>query len=326
MFNSQILDVAIGLALMFLFQSILISGIHDLLVAVLAVRGKILKTFLISALKTKEAKDTLFQQLSSSPFINSLKRNKRFPAEITSRNFSDGIIELIIREDATDDNYFTKIKNNIEKLPDSEFKSILIARLNESGDNYENFKASIEKWFDDYMERVSRWYKKRVTYFMYFFAFGTTLALNVDALFVMNELWKNPKLRESAVVMSENIIRKDYDEITKKKYTGILTDTSTTKDSINVALQKVTDSYQNLHILDFPITWAYAYQLQNGNEIPLESLSLTEKLSWTAKQITMEKLLGFIITTLAVSIGAPIWYDIIKKLVSAREMLKKNKS
>jgi hypothetical protein len=323
MFNSQILDVAIGLLLMFLFQSILISGIHDLLVSMLAVRGKILKTFLITALKTKETKDTIFEQMSSSPFINNLKRKNRFPSEITSRNFSDAIIELIIREDASKDNYITQIKNNIAKLPDSEFKSILIARLNESGDSYENFKASIEKWFDDYMDRISRWYKKRVTYFMYMFAFGSTLALNVDALFVMNELWKNPKLRESAVVMSENIVQKDYNEITKKKYTGILTDSSNTKDSINVALDKVTDSYQNLHLLDFPITWAYAYQLQNSNEMPLESLTLMEKLSWTIKQITIEKLLGFIITTLAVSIGAPIWYDLIKKLVSAREMLKK---
>ena len=325
MFNSQILDVAIGLALMFLFQSILISGINDLLVSLLSVRGKILKTFLISALKSKDAKDTLFVQISTSPFINSLKRNNKFPAEITSRNFSDAIIELIIREDASKEPYINKIKNNIETLPDSEFKSILITRLNESGDNYEKFKTSIENWFDDYMDRISRWYKKRVTYIMYFFAFVTTMALNVDALFVMNELWKNPKLRESAVMMSENVVKKNFNEITKKKYTGLLTDSSDIKDTINVALNQVTDNYQNLHILDFPITWAYAYQLQYGKEEPLESRSLLYKLQWTSKQLTLEKLLGFIITTLAVSIGAPIWYDIIKKLVSAREILKKNK-
>lgn len=325
MFNSQILDVAIGLALMYLFQSILISGINDLLVSIFAVRGRILKNFLITALKTKETKDTIFERLQSSPFITSLKRNNRFPSEISSRNFSDALIELIIREDNSDETYIDKIKNNLAALPDSEFKHILIVRLNEAGKDYFKFKISIEKWYDDYMNRISYWYKRRVNYFMYLFAFMTTVALNVDSIFVMNELWKNPRLRESAVVLSENIIQKDYDKITKKKFTSLLTDSSTASDTINVALTTITDSYHNLHLLDFPITWAYAYRLSNGEKDSLEKKSLLFRIQWSLEQFSIEKILGFIITTLAVSIGAPIWYDLLKKMVGTRKVLQKNK-
>ncbi len=326
MFNSQILDVAIGLALMFLFQSILISGINDLLISLFSVRGKILKNFLVSALKTKDAKDTIFEKLNNTSFINSLKRSKNFPSEITAKNFSDGIIDLIIKEDTGKDNFITKLHHNINQLPDSDFKEVLIRRLQESDMSYERFKTSIESWYNEYMDNVSKWYKKRITYAIYLFSFLTTVALNVDAIFVMNELWKNPSLRESAVTMSENVIKKEYNEITQKKYNSLLTDSSNLKDTINVNLTKISDSYQNLYLLDFPITWAYTYHIQNKENVSIEERSLWFKICWAARQLSLEKIIGFIITTLAVSIGAPIWYDLIRKLVGARETIKKNQS
>jgi hypothetical protein len=315
MFSSQILDLVIGLGMMYLFQSILISGINDLLVAVFSVRGKVLKKFLLSALRTKDSKNSLFEKMIESPFINSLKRGNRFPSEISERNFSDAIIETIVREDFSEEELMSKLKKNLNSLPESEFKAIIATRLHESEDNYEKFKHSIEEWYCEYMERTRRWYKKRVTYSVYLFAFIITLGLNVDSLFVMNELWKNTKLRESVVTMSE--------EVTKKEYSKLLGDTTVANDSLDLALSKIRTNYQNMHMLDFPITWAYAYHYHNPDGKSLKELTLSEKLSWTISQLTLEKFLGLIITTLAVSIGAPIWYDIIKNLVRAREVLKK---
>jgi hypothetical protein len=101
-----------------------------------------------------------------------------------------------------------------------------------------------------------------------------------------------------------------------------LSDTTVT-DSLDLALNKIRNNYKNMHMLDFPITWAYAYEYQNNNGKPMNELSFSEKVSWTAQQLTLEKLLGFFITTLAVSIGAPIWYDIIRNLVGARDSLKR---
>lgn len=314
MFSSQILDLVIGMGMMYLFQSVLVSGVNDLLIAIFSVRGTVLKTFLRSAMKTKDGKDGLFEKMVQSPFINSLKRGNRFPSGISERNFSDALIETIVREDGTEGELFSKLKKNISSLPESEFKTIVETRLDESEGNYEKFKHSIEEWYCEYMERARRWYKKRVSYSVYGFAFIVSLSLNVDSFFVMNELWKNSKMRESVVTMSE--------EVTRKEYSKLLGDT-TVNDSLDLAFSKIRGNYQNMHMLDFPITWAYAYQYQNPNGKSLSDLSIWEKLSWMASQLTLEKILGLIITTLAVSIGAPIWYDIIKNLVRAREVLKK---
>lgn len=314
MFSSQIIDVAIGLALMYMFQSILVSGLNEFIVSAFSYRGKVLQRFLNLALRDKDQNNNLFKKIYGSPYLLNLTKIGRIPSEITSRNFADATVEMINRGDFSSASISEKIKHNIQQLPESNFKDILASKIEETHGDVEAFKKSIEDWYNDYMAKVSRWYKSRMNYFILAFSFFITVAMNVDSFRVMNELWKNEKLRESVVNLSEEITRQEY-----KEY---LSDT-TAKDSLDVALNKVNANYQKLHLLDFPITWAYEYQVKNMGKGHMKELPLIEKLKWSFAQINLEKFLGFLITTMAVSIGAPIWFDLIKKLVSARDQLKK---
>ena len=305
MFSSQILDVAIGLALMYLFQSILVSGINEVITVLISLRGRLLQNSLKNLLLTKEGHDSIYNAVMSSPFIKQYTENKRFPSYIESNNFSHSVIEMLCREDEPGCvTSMDQIKTAIQKLPAGNFKDILYTKALVAENSVEQFKASITSWFDSYMTHVSNWYKKRVHIIIAFLAFFITLAINVDSFKVMNELWKNDKLKESTIALAEGVIQKGYES----------KPAPTMKDSVAIALNHITEGYNELHILDFPITWEYEYRIKNNNA-SLADLSIGQKLWWSAKQINLEKFIGFLVTTAAVILGAPIWFSILQKLV-----------
>ena len=45
----------------------------------------------------------------------------------------------------------------------------------------DRFRENIEIWFNDGMDRVSGWYKRRIMYIQALIAMGLALAMNIDA-------------------------------------------------------------------------------------------------------------------------------------------------
>ncbi|MCS6823458.1 MAG: hypothetical protein NZ529_04120 [Cytophagaceae bacterium] len=314
MFNSQILDVAIGMAVIYLFQSILISGLNELIVMIFSLRRKILKFFIRNAFKADDQSEILFTELERSPFISYCRHKKKFPPEISPNTFTDAIIETLSRDMPAGRDIYEYVKEKIFALPPSQFKRILNAKINECS-SLSELRTEIEEWFSTYMTRLTDWYKKRVQIAIYVLSFITTIALNVDSFSAMNELWRNEKLRESVIAFSAEIIKKEYEAEYKPVNDA---------DSTELAFDRIIQDYQKLSILDFPITWEREYKIKNGIHTDMSKLTLMQKLKWSAQQMNLEKCLGFLITTMAVSIGAPMWYDVLKKLMKIREGMKKN--
>ena len=309
MFSSQILDVAIGLALMYLFQSILVSGINEVITVLISLRGRLLQKFLRSILLTKEGHDIIYESIMASPFIRQYTENKTFPSHIESGDFSHSVVDMLCREQEPGCiKSMDTLRAAIEKLPAGNFKDILRTKALLAENNLEHFRDSVSAWFDQYMTYVSGWYKKRVHIIIAILAFFITLSINVDSFKVMNELWKNDKLKESTIALAESVIQKGYEH----------DPAATTKDSISFALNHITEGYNELHILDFPITWEYEYRIKNNNA-SLTNLSVSQKLWWSVRQITLEKFIGFLVTTAAVILGAPIWFSLLQKLVDFRK-------
>jgi hypothetical protein len=68
----------------------------------------------------------------------------------------------------------------------SKLQQTLHVLMNEPGSQrgltQENaLQENIEKWFNDMMERVSGWYKRKVQFFIALFAFGLVVLFNADA-------------------------------------------------------------------------------------------------------------------------------------------------
>ncbi len=53
-----------------------------------------------------------------------------------------------------------ELASAIDVLSPAPLRDVLVARLRDADGNYQRFITSVQRWFDDYMDRVSGWYKR----------------------------------------------------------------------------------------------------------------------------------------------------------------------
>lgn len=77
-------------------------------------------------------------------------------------------------------------------LKGSRAQTRLLLLLTESEGNLAKFKESLESMYDNSMQRVSGWYKRKMQNIITVLAFLITVAFDIDTLHIVNHLWKYP--------------------------------------------------------------------------------------------------------------------------------------
>lgn len=187
-------------------------------------------------------------------------------------------------------------------------------------------RENVEKWFDNSMDRLSGWYKRRAQLLAFTLGFMIALIANVNSVLVANQLWRQPALRDKLDTQAELLVIRNQDQVEPQ-----ITD--------EVAL-----SSAEFGTMSLPIGWfgtplqltskglvkvaddktvACAIIPQKGDDIygfsisgrcfPIANAPYIYDLSgW------LQKLIGLLITGLAAAQGAPFWFDILKKIVNVR--------
>jgi hypothetical protein len=317
MLNSQILDVAIGLALMYLFQSILVSGITEVIVSISSWKGRFLKYSLGKVFLSDDRDNSLYLDLKKSPFIDVYYKTSKYPSYIKTEDFTSAVLYLLNSKSGEHTTLsLEQIQAGIEAYPDGQFKSFLKAGAVLSNGDIEIFKSTVNNWFNQYMDRVSTWYKNRIRILTATLAFIITVAINVDSFSIMNELWKNERVRESSVLIAEEIFKNEYVHASEDSLSSVPSNADNLVQSMNV-------HYNMVFGFEFPITWEYEYR-KKLETISLNSMTVWDRIIWSLRQFSLEKILGFLITTAAVTMGTPIWYDLLKKLIDSKSKKKEN--
>jgi hypothetical protein len=327
--NSPILDLAIVLIFTYLLLSIISSTVYEAFLTIKRARNKMLKHALQKLFFDDEWKQITSTLLIDSPTIKVLKKNAdSFPAYIPNSSFSAAIIGLI-RNGSTDPVTIASIRaklNEESSLIKGDARIALLNIIDNAQNDYAKFIEGLEKFYDDYMDRVSGWFKLKYQYVMFFISLIVTLVLNVDTIGIAKKLWYNPsKLHAAADVASTQFsnmsLGEDRQTITKVGTNGHnisinlvhhIDTTTISPDSAFklLALQKATieNIVDSLNTSGIPMGW------QNKEHIK-QTFQLQPKL--------IINILGWLITTLAVFMGAPTWFDILNKLVNLRGAGKK---
>jgi hypothetical protein len=187
-------------------------------------------------------------------------------------------------------------------------------------------RENVEKWFDNSMDRLSGWYKRRAQILA--FTIGVVIAIiaNVDSVLLANQLWRLPALRDKLELQAALFVLQNQD--------------NTEQESLDQAVLSSTE----FSALILPIGWigkpqainskglvkvaddksvACALVPKNGDDVygfsvtgrcyPITNAPYTYDLSgW------LQKFLGLLITGLAAAQGAPFWFDVLKKVVNVR--------
>lgn len=332
MFGSNILEVAIGLIFIFLLYSLLATAINEAIASYLGLRAKNLKKAIERMLDDDSGKTFFSDKFYKQPLIKYLGEPTFFgkvlrkPAYLTSQNFSKNVVDLLKKLDDgknVEASALERIKSGIEKIPASETKEFIKSLMNDANHDVEKFKTLLEQWYNDTMERASGWYKRKVQFMIFIIGFALAIIFNVDSIELVNKLSKDPESRKLVVEMATTYINKHPQGI------DIVHSQATKKDSLAI---NNMDSLQVKH--DSIVTFAESL-LRNDIEKADNLLSAGwgnfngAKGKWARFKYvihhlcSIKKLLGFLITTFAISLGAPFWFDLLSKLVKIRSGGKK---
>jgi hypothetical protein len=165
------------------------------------------------------------ERLLRHPLIQTLARPKGVrkklpvPAYIPSRSFVSALLTLDLSPPDTEERRrgakapttVEEVRSAIESIDSEHVQKVLLLLLEESGENVAKFREASERWFDDAMDRVSGWYRRKTQWWLALWAVLAAVALNVDTVQIADTLWTDEAVRSAVVVRAEEA-GKDPDE------------------------------------------------------------------------------------------------------------------
>jgi hypothetical protein len=272
-----VLDVAIGMVLIYTLLSLMCSTVKEGISSLMAWRAATLRQGLDNLLGDDFSRQVFGHHLVQGLVPRNRMPWKRRPSYIPSRTFVLAVLDSLGKENGagfpqTVEDARKGALKIAEKNPD--VGRALLALVDEAEGDFEKLKHNITHWFDSSMQRVSGWYRRKAETVILIIAILVSVILGVDSVQLGKSLWINPALRTVAVE-------------TATKAAGAQAPSGNLK-----SLQSQLDG---LDIPRAPYVW--------GQSFP----------NWLR-----DHGLGFLITAIALSLGAPFWFDLLNKLVSLR--------
>lgn len=196
MFGSTIVDVGIGLIIVYLTLSLVCSAANELLASLLSVRARMLKAG-VKRILSQDPK--AIQTFFGHPLVRSVAPNDA-PSYISSAVFAAVLLDTVVDLTEKAPQEVTELHSRVgdSQVIGEDLKRSLRTLLVNTKD-VASAQAALANWFDEAMARVSGTYK-RFTHATVFLVGVCVCALaNADTLAIANTLWKNGALRARLV-------------------------------------------------------------------------------------------------------------------------------
>lgn len=269
---------------------------------------------------------------------NSLKK----PAYINSTTFSKVIVDLLRGNNVKPgDDINLLIQKAFDQSATNwgntrisdETLSFLKSIWADSQGDIAKFRLYLESWFDETMDRASSWYKKHTQFILFFVGLSIAIVFNVDTMKIVDKLEKDPKLRGQLVQQADAFVQAHPDLDIKLKEKEIefrramatiqKTDSAIHANSTN-DIMKLSLELENYKLLksrrDTLLSRAETLIKEDVQNIH-HSLGLKWENYDHKSGLFMsllKSLLGWTITAIALSMGAPFWFDLLNKLMKLR--------
>lgn len=308
--NFQLIEIAIGLVFVYLLLSIFAMVLMEMISTFLRMRGEMLKSTIEKMLFDKSKNPGKINEFYKQPLVFFLgddvstwsgldqllsKKYKKLPSYIKNEDFYTILLGFVNDKKFSDS--LTEIEEKIEQSPFSEnTKSHLRFLIKKSGGDIANFKQEIIHWFDECMERANTWYSRRVQYILLVLGLVIAIAVNGDTLRMIDKLNNDETLRKELVQSASEYV-KNNPEIKNLP-----------KDSLNMQV-KIEQEYNKL-------------LSESHNLLGCEN-SKAEHTEGNVKkdiQNTLLRIVGFLLTAVAISLGSNFWFDLLKKLLNIRTL------
>jgi hypothetical protein len=321
------IDVLLGLVFVFLLASLAASALAELVESILKNRSKDLERGLIHLLGPE-----LKKQILSNPVLKGLaKKAGDLPSYLPSRSFALALMEQIAQGAVRSGgppaspapapvtvsaggaalavhaapapaaapavqpaNIAQMLQLPVEQfltlLPPGELQRALTVVLIKAEGRAIDALHLVEKWFDDAMDQVTGWYKRRTQWILFGLGLLFAAFANLDAINISQALASDPSLRQAMVAEVQAYAK------AQEEGGGKPADAN--------AEARFKEVNAKLESLSLPIGWGSDRQAFPKDWIP-----------------GLMKVLGVLITALATTLGAPFWFDLLKRVMLVRAAL-----
>ena len=347
-FGSTLLEVGIGMIFVYLLLSLLCSALNELIESFIKFRARDLEKGIGKLLHDPDLTAEFFDH----PLVKPHGDN---PSYIPARTFSLALWNIASTKVGEAQAAAAGVSQDLASIratvagmqQDAKYGNIgkaLLTLIDEAGGDIDKARANVEQWYNDAMDRVSGWYKRRTHWILIVLGLLAALAFNVDSITVVKALWYNDGLRASVVAAAEDYAKSNPAPTPVPQGTTTPPQTSATpltpEQQAAQARQKIsniTSQFNNLHL---PVGWPG----KPPEETDAKYTSITDdkarQSQFDADKLASDtdprrwppfgkygegwiwKLLGIVITALAVSQGAPFWFDMLNKFIVIRSTVK----
>lgn len=340
------LDVVIGLVFIYSLYSLFVTTIVEFLASLFSWRSRKLNAAIQRMLDDDTGKgfaDTFYNQ----PLIKFLgERHSKIkqwlkipnhPSYLQARNFSMAVIQMLHGDKDSSEFNIAKLRSELETgtYKDTQTAKYLLSLLNNSQESLEKFKTHLETWFDDTMERTSGWYKRKATYISLVVGILMAMLFNIDSIQIVKQLSKDPKARAQMVELASHLSSDTTlisDSLRQKVLSTQLAKLQSLSDTSMQILSVTRDPSKAFLPLNFYV------KKENPTGVSAEK-KIPRYVNWCLLQV--EKFMSFIfnlwfddfsnfigclITAVALSLGAPFWFDLLNKLVQLKSSLSPKKT
>jgi hypothetical protein len=319
------LDVAIGLAFIFFLLATLALTIQELIAAIFGLRARTLEQGLRSMLDDPKHGWKYVDRFYDHALITSLyrtpppdvvvKTTKRWrdigatpagrnahtqsrgafsralaffkptrgPSYISPRSFALVVLDNFAPADGQK-TFFDHGLDAVEDLP-AGLRKRLKPLIGGPQNDVENLRTSLEAWYDDTMARVSGWYKRKTQIIVIVIGVVLVPAINANTIAMAGRMWKDDTVRAAVLAQAGA-------DASAKPPAG----KAPTADQ---KLADAADSVDKVVKVGIPMGWRGAVVPHGAEEIA------------TA-------VVGWLLTILAISLGAPFWFDLLSRFSRLR--------
>jgi hypothetical protein len=320
------LEVAVSIILIYFILSIIASTINEMIATALGWRANDLERWLKKILsetgegpasETRGSEEgetagdggqtgaqgagppthTDFSAFLDHPLVKTFRPSKRTmlsrlklgsrgrPTYLASTVFASAVVSFGGRDSAgkTADE---ALEVALQNLPSDYLREVAKSLLVGAERTVDDLRGKLEQWYDDSMERVSGWYKRKVQVLLVAIGLAIAVVLNVDTLLIAQRLWTDQTVRAGVIAQ--------VDKVTEEPPADF-----------NAA----ADNFGSIKALDIPLGWKLGRD-ETGNYDPRDLPH--DARGWASKVI------GILLTTIALSLGAPFWFDLLSRFARIR--------
>lgn len=305
----EALDVAIGLALYFIALSVVCSTINEALATAFAWRAETLILGLRKLLGTSESVDAVLGVRQVERLVADdrlLSKSSRAPSYLPARVFSLAALDTLAPEVAeklrTEDpsqppsaDLMEDLEEQIATVDNDAIREMLGSAVGDARANIGALRGSLEQEFDAVMDRASGWYRRKARFWLTAIAILVVGVANADAISLADRLSKDDALRASVVSSATQQIKSGQPSVPAGKDTE-----ADDEEDLKAELQLIAERVDDVEQLGFPLGWSDA----NTPEASADEI--------------VKKVTGLLLTVIALSLGAPFWFDVLGKFAAVR--------